>query len=66
MKWMRGEKETKWLNIEKEIATLSTGTLPFIRKTTWKKYRQNYCVENTQANWKRICKSLKIDNECRL
>ena len=57
-------KEIKWLNIEKEIATLLIGTLLFIRKTTWKKYTgQNYCVV-TLANWKRIYKSLKIDNEC--
>lgn len=65
MRWMKRQTEIKWINIEKEMATISLGTLPFIGKTIWKKYTgQSYCIQNTLANWKQICKTLKIDNEC--
>ena len=31
----------------------------------WKNFTgQNYCIDNTLANWKRVCETLKMDNEC--
>ena len=47
------------------MAGISIGTLPLIGRTQCKNYTgQNYCIDNTLANWKRICKTLKMDNKC--
>ena len=65
MKWTERETETKWINIEKEMVGISIGTLPFIGRTQWRNYTgQNYCIDNTLANWKHVCKNLKMDNKC--
>ncbi len=56
MKWMKGKTEAKWISIEKEMATILIGTLPFTGKAAWKKHTgQSQCISNTVTNWKPIC-----------
>ena len=51
MKWMTGNTEIKWIDIESELATGSIGTLPFLRKESQKPQLQlsilyrKYCKE---------------------
>lgn len=57
MKWMNKEVDTKWIKIERDLSTLSLGTLPFVGSKIQKLHsRHNFCISNTIGNWKKICK----------
>lgn len=65
IQWKKCGEEVKWVSIEKEMAGISLGTLPFLYKGAWKSYTgQSFCITNTLKNWKHICKSFKINSEC--
>lgn len=64
IKWARGKTEAKWIHTEKQLASISFGTLPFIGNSMWKKiFRAESVCFKKYGMWQCICKNLKI-NEC--
>lgn len=52
--WMNKEVESKWIQIERDLSTLSLGTLPFVGSKIQKLHsRHIFCISNTIGNWKK-------------